>query len=60
MRREEMIAILAESSGGQKTESEIAAMLERPDPEEENLCVCGDAFDVGDEGVHYSHMTEGY
>ena len=57
MRREEMIAILAESSGGQKTESEIAAMLERPDPEEEKTCICGEPLDSGN---HYDHMTNGY
>jgi hypothetical protein len=58
MRREEMIAILAESSGGQKTESEIAAMLERPDPEEEKFCVCGELLDDGND--HYDHMANGY
>ena len=58
MKREEMIAILAKSSGGTRTELEIAAMLETPDPEEEKLCVCGDLLDNG--GEHYTHMSGGY
>ena len=68
MTREEMITILAKSSGGHRTETEIEALLdtsivdaeslERPDPEEEKFCVCGDPIDDG--GAHYSHMSGGY
>ena len=53
-----MIAILAKSSGGTRTESQIAGMLETPDLEEEKLCVCGDLLDNG--GEHYDHMSNGY
>ena len=68
MTREEMIAILAKSSGGHRTETEIEALLdtsivdaeslERPDPEEEKFCVCGELLDDG--GDHYDHMSNGY
>jgi hypothetical protein len=49
MNKAEMIAILAKSSG---------ESLERPDPEEEKFCVCGDLLDDG--GEHYTHMSGGY
>ena len=68
MTREEMIAILAKSSGGHRTETEIEALLdtsivdaeslERPDPEEEKFCVCGEP--LNDSGEHYDHMSNGY
>ena len=58
MNQVEMIAILAKSSGGTRTESQIAGMLETPDLEEEKLCVCGDLLDNG--GEHYDHMSNGY
>jgi hypothetical protein len=68
MNREEMIAILAKSSGGHRSETEIEALLdtsivnaeslERPDPEDETTCICGDLFDDG--GEHYTHMSGGY
>ena len=68
MTREEMIAILAKSSGGHRTDTEIEALLdtsivdaeslERPDPEDETTCVCGDPLD--NSGNHYDHMTNGY
>ena len=67
MNREEMIAILAKSSGGHRTEEEIEALLdtsivdaeslERPDPEDETTCICGEPLDSGN---HYDHMTNGY
>ena len=68
MTKEEMIAILSESSGGHRTREDIEALLdtsivdaeslERPDPEDETTCICGDPLDNG--GQHYDHMTNGY
>ena len=68
MTKEEMIAILSESSGGHRSREDIEALLdtsivdaeslERPDPEEEKFCVWGDLLDNG--GTHYSHMSGGY
>ena len=68
MTRKEMIALLAESSGGHRSEADIEALLdtsivdgealERPDPQDLTTCVCGKPFNDG--GEHYSHMSGGY
>lgn len=59
MTREEMIAILVKSSGGERTKEDITALLaEAPDPEEEKFCICGELLDDG--GNHYDHMSNGY
>ena len=72
MTREEMIALLEESSGGHRTKEEIEALLdtsivdaeslERPDPEEEKFCICGEPLliHLNGSGEHYDHMTNGY
>ena len=66
MTREEMIALLSESSDGHRSKEDVEALLDTSvvkaeplqRPEDETTCVCGDPLDNG--GEHYDHMTNGY
>lgn len=67
MTREEMIALLSESSNGHRSKEDVEALLDtsvvkaealqRPDPEDD-ICLCGEAIDDCPDA--YVHITSGY
>ena len=67
MTREEMIALLSESSGGHRSREDVEALLDtsivkaealqRPDFEDD-ICLCGEAIDNCPDA--YDHVTHGY
>ena len=68
MTREEMIALLSESSNGHRSKEDVEALLDtsvvkaealqRPDPEDGSICLCGEAIDNCP--AAYDHVTHGY
>ena len=53
----EMAKILASTSGGKLTESDIRGMVGAPDADEESICTCGEPIDKCDDS--YAHITSG-